>query len=322
MERRMLNRLCALVLLVSCGATASLAAPVADETVAKLVKQLESVDSDERAAAAKSLREILKDDPTRRSNDHGRAYWEEQVARVREGMTHHGVVKHLPSADGAPSTWMLCSGRSCQYGWRLDDYWTIGVVYQRRDDTPAVEKENWLEGPAASYVVASQPTLKESAVQQSPERPKSYNGIWSTWYVNGQPYAEIECVNGKTHGESRHFFDNGVLSSTQEYMNGVAHGVGRGWGREGERLYEIAYANGKQSGTHTRWWPDGKLHSLGEYRDGKLEGPHQRWHESGLLASDEHYRNGKRHGESKSWNEEGKVNWSRQYRDDEVVERR
>jgi hypothetical protein len=314
-----LNLVSAVVLLVGCLATAPLAADAADGTVTQLVKQLDSIDSDERAAAAKSLREILAEDPSRRTNDHGRAYWEERVSQVTTGMSHDEVVKLLPPAEGVAPTWSVCSGSTCNYGWRLDDYWTIALGYQRRDDVPAPVNKNWLEGLEDRLAVVSLPTLKEWAVHRSPARPNDFTGTWATWHVNGQPFAEIESVNGKTHGESRHYFDNGALSYTQKYVDGVTHGVGLGWNREGKKLYEMAYADGKQSGTYTHWWSDGKLRSLGEYRDGKREGRHQRWDESGLLSSDEHYRNDKQHGESQSWNDEGKLNWSRKYRDGEVV---
>lgn len=116
---------------VGCGARHVASTKDASE----LVAALHDPSNEARAAAAASLRRLLAADPGVRTNDHGRDYWQKQVAKVKPGMRHAQVVKLLPPYDKTLSEERLLwsgpgSGQSHSGMWRLDHYWMVWIWYR------------------------------------------------------------------------------------------------------------------------------------------------------------------------------------------------
>jgi hypothetical protein len=204
----------------------------------ELVAALRDRSNEARAAAAASLRRLLAADPSARTNDHGREYWQRRIAAVKRGMKHAEVVKLLPPYDTTRSLdqhlWAWpASGYAHKTGWRLDHYWLVAVNYNNPD------------------IVRGRPKLESSTMSVGVMYPRDYTGTWTMWYVNGQKYYEYGFLNGKMHGACAKYYDNGQKRCETHYRNGKAHGLSRTWHRTG------------------------KLHRSWDYLDGKVIGPEQ-----------------------------------------------
>ncbi len=271
-----------------------------DKDLSKLVARLREASNESRAAAAASLRQALATNPSRRTNDHGREYWEQRTAKVKPGMKHAEVLKLLPPF-GQGGTGGMGSGASHVGTWRLDHYWTVVVQYQNPDR------------------VIKRPELRRRAMSIWVKPLEDYTGSWVTWHVNGQKSHEIEYKNGKYDGRFTSYYDNGRKMVEQHYRSGIGSGVDTGWSRDGRKLYEGKYVGGKRQGTWTHWNEDGKLKSREQIKKGKADGIHTTWHPNGRKQHEVHYKSGKKHGPDRAWDAAGKLLWSREYRDGVLV---
>ncbi|MHC4202449.1 MAG: toxin-antitoxin system YwqK family antitoxin [Planctomycetota bacterium] len=219
--------------IIGCGGTRV----VETRDAYELVAALGDPSNEARAAAAASLRRLLAADPSARTNDHGREYWQRRVAAVKPGMKHAEVVKLLPPSDTTRSLdQVLWSGGgpatgSChRAAWGLDHYWSVEIEYINPD------------------IVRRRPTLKSGTESVSVMYPQNYTGTWAMWYVNGQKYYEYRFLNGKMHGACAKYYDNGRKRCETHYRNGMAHGSSRTWHRTGKLHRSWDYLDGKVIG--------------------------------------------------------------------------
>ena len=271
-----------------------------DEDLSRLVARLHEASNEARAAAAASLRRALAANPSARTNDHGRVYWEQRIAQVNPGMKHAEVVTLLrPHDQGERGS--SGSGVTHVATWRLDHYWIVVVQYRNPDS------------------VIKRPTLHRRAMSIWVKPPKEHTGTWVTWHVNGQKSHEIEYENGKYDGRFTSYHDNGREAVEQHYRSGICSGVATGWSRNGRKCYEGQYASGKRQGTWTHWYEDGQLRSREQLKNGETDGIRTTWHPSGQKQYEVHYRSGKKHGPDRAWDEAGRLLWSREYRNGVLV---
>lgn len=200
-----------------------------------LLFALASSDSKIRADAAGSLKRLVTANPSARTNDHGKDYWQQRIDAVKPGMKHSAVIELLPPLDKTVSADQLLwsgagSGDSHNAMWRLDHYWTVSISYRNPD------------------TVISPPTLKRNAMRIWVKPPKDYSGTWVTWYVNGCKSHEIEYRHGKYHGALVNFYDNEKICFGQHYTDGVCSGIDSGWYSDGRKSYQGTYLDGKQHG--------------------------------------------------------------------------
>ena len=76
--------------------------------------------------------------------------------------------------------------------------------------------------------------------------------------------------DGKLHGESKIFYENGKLKCVSNYKDG------------------------KQQGESKGFYENGKLQCVSNYKDGKLHGERKEFYENGELDFVENYKDGKR----------------------------
>lgn len=194
----------AFITLSGCNTTCK----VQTENPLVLVASLSNQNSVSRAKAAKELRQLIADDPSLKTNDHGKDYWMKLAESVKPGMKHSEVIKILPPYRSEMSS--LSSG-SCHIRiWRLDHYWVVTVYYNRLDK------------------VTVTPKLKNKTMYAWVKPPKNFTGTWETWYVNGQKRHKIEYENGKYNGDFIIFNDKGHKRCQQHYKAGVCSGSDSG----------------------------------------------------------------------------------------------
>ncbi len=112
-------------------------------------------------------------------------------------------------------------------------------------------------------------------LQEDPEQ--LFNGRLVEFFPDGAKRVEIEIVEGRPHGRSRGWHENGQLEVEERFFEGVSHG---------ER---------------TRWHRNGNKRSHAHIDSGVVTGLFVEWHDNGVKAVEMHMKNGKPDGECRAW---------------------
>lgn len=99
----------------------------------------------------------------------------------------------------------------------------------------------------------------------------------------------------------------GVRRTEVAIADGRAHGLSRGWYENGHLEVEETFVHGVSHGTRTRWYDDGVKKSQVEIREGRLTGVFREWHPNGRLARETPLVDGVPHGEVRGWDTKGKL---------------
>ncbi len=97
------------------------------------------------------------------------------------------------------------------------------------------------------------------------------NGIYISWYGNGQNMEKGAFKKGKLHGLGVEWYENGQKRSEVTYKNGNLDGTWTEWYENEQKKSEGTYKNGKKNGMWTEWDQDGKKLQSENYKDGKGE---------------------------------------------------
>lgn len=116
-------------------------------------------------------------------------------------------------------------------------------------------------------------------------------------------------------------FPNGANRVAIEIRDGRPHGRSRGWHENGQLEVEEHFIHGISNGPRQRWYDDGARKSEARIVDGKIEGIFTRWHENGKKAAVIMMKNGVAHGLSEAWTPAGTLKARVVMKDGEVVER-
>ena len=123
----------------------------------------------------------------------------------------------------------------------------------------------------------------------------AFNGILIERFPGGQRKARVEIRDGKPHGRSQGWYENGTLEVEETFTEGISHG---------ER---------------TRWYETGTKKSVAQIEQGQLHGTFSRYYESGQLAQQAETNQGEPHGLSQAWHPSGKLKARVEMHDGEVV---
>jgi Family of unknown function (DUF5758)/MORN repeat variant len=82
------------------------------------------------------------------------------------------------------------------------------------------------------------------------ERPKPKNGLYQSWYNNGQKYEEVIYKDGKMEGLYQKWHENGQKYEEVMYKDGKSNGLYQSWYRNGQKYYEMMYKDGKMEGLY------------------------------------------------------------------------
>ena len=72
------------------------------------------------------------------------------------------------------------------------------------------------------------------------------DGLYRTWYINGQLNQEWNYKNGNRDGLQRTWFKNGQLQYETNYKDGIQDGLQKQWFPNGQLKYERNYKEGKE----------------------------------------------------------------------------
>jgi hypothetical protein len=144
------------------------------------------------------------------------------------------------------------------------------------------------------------------------------------WEQDGRPVWGWRLRDGKKHGLSVEWWDNGAIAFVQPYAKGLQHGTARHWDDEGRLLLETRYVKG----TGVDLWCDLYCRSLAEethHRTGVAHGFRRRWNsDARSVYIEEHYSEGFPHGIFREWNDAGRLRrgFPRYFVHDKRVDRR
>jgi len=90
-----------------------------------------------------------------------------------------------------------------------------------------------------------------------------------------------------------------------EIRNGKAHGRSRGWFENGQIEVEETFVRGVSNGRRTRWYANGRKRAETDIVEGVVEGSHREWHDNGAIAVEMTLKNGLPDGITKTWHPSG-----------------
>jgi antitoxin component YwqK of YwqJK toxin-antitoxin module len=130
------------------------------------------------------------------------------------------------------------------------------------------------------------------------------NGLYQSWYINGQLWEEVNYRNGKYNGLYEEWFDNGNLFIQSHYKNGERDGLYEEWNYDGDLVKKADYVDGKLNGSYEEWWNNGNLSIRCSYIIGERDGLYQEWYNNGRPDRLGNYVNGKLNGLWMEWIED------------------
>ncbi len=98
---------------------------------------------------------------------------------------------------------------------------------------------------------------------------KPINGLYKTYFPNGNVKMEVYSQNGKPNGSGKFYNERGRLT------------------------YEGTFADGKPVGTMYQYYSSGKVHNEMHYTDGELDGEQRTYDKEGNLIVEIVFHNGK-----------------------------
>ena len=169
------------------------------------------------------------------------------------------------------------------------------------------------------YMVRNESDVEENSYDS---RDMAVEGLFITWYPNGQKSMEGRAVNGKEEGEWRLWHPNGQLASISFYVHGKRNGWEEGWSESGTMTKRCHFKEGSLDGVCTMWFDNGNKSEEATFSSDRSVGLESWWHDNGQLqiqgSRDEHSN---RQGEWREWDRNGNLMRQSWYEDDKEVRR-
>jgi len=97
-------------------------------------------------------------------------------------------------------------------------------------------------------------------------------------------------------GKHTMYYDNGLKFFEINYVNGKEHGQSISWNEDGQINYKGYSQDGLNHGPSTYWYDNNIICTKGQHYKGKKTGVWCSWHANGHISSKGEYKNNKRHG--------------------------
>lgn len=94
------------------------------------------------------------------------------------------------------------------------------------------------------------------------------DGVFRTYFANGNLLAEISYKNGQLEGKSLIYYPNGFFHNEKHFKEGKLNGVFRAWDEDGSLFFEIEYQDDIQHGFDKTYRKNGII----EYEDTYING--------------------------------------------------
>ena len=125
--------------------------------------------------------------------------------------------------------------------------------------------------------------------------------------------------NGKLEGESKIFYDNGVLKTRENYKNGKLDGTKTNYYENGKTKEVSFWIKGEKNGEYKSYFKNGDIKGVLNYRNNVLHGEGRLYYESGKLKIKGSYKNGKGDGIFYSYHKDGTLKKTTTYKDDKEI---
>lgn len=133
------------------------------------------------------------------------------------------------------------------------------------------------------------------------------HGITTEWYDNGQKSLEGAMRENTKVGKWKSWHRNGKPKIEEWYLDGVLHGPISHWHDNGQKEEESACVQGKEHGAVRLWHSNGQLRLEEWFVHGLAHGTRKEWYANGKLNVKAAYMNGKLEGTYLEWDEQGDV---------------
>jgi antitoxin component YwqK of YwqJK toxin-antitoxin module len=114
---------------------------------------------------------------------------------------------------------------------------------------------------------------------------EAFNGTLVEYYSPELLKVSIAIKDGRAHGLSRGWYDNGQLEVEETFSKGVSDGQRIRWYANGARKSEATVVKGQIVGVFTRWHDNGVKAEEVNMENGQPHGLAQAWYPSGVLKS-------------------------------------
>ena len=101
------------------------------------------------------------------------------------------------------------------------------------------------------------------------------------------------------------FYDNNQMRYLFAKENGKKHGLSKYWDEEGNIINTVEYFYGKIHGEWIRYYSNGRIKSITMYEFDKKNGYEKTFYENGNIKSKVLYKDDKKVSEMSRWNENG-----------------
>lgn len=185
------------------------------------------------------------------------------------------------------------------------------------DDHDAVwcEKEG---GVRHGHYLESWPGGKKK--REGEYRDGQRQGLWTSWYDDGQTESIGSYKEGKSHGHSVVYYPNGKKQEEGEYREDEQDGLWTTWYDNGQKKVEARFVANRPVGRTVSWYESGQKKSEQEYDAQHKETGHWLYcFKNGQLQGEGDYKNGQLHGVWREWDAAGKLLREKTYRDGEVI---
>ena len=118
------------------------------------------------------------------------------------------------------------------------------------------------------------------------------DGLYTSWYENGQKESEGNRKDGKQDGLWRFWFSTGQKEQEGTFKDGKLVGLWTFWFSTGQKWSEKTYKDDKANGLGTAWYKNGQKKKQGTYKDGWPHGPVTEWYENGQKSAEETFEDG------------------------------
>ena len=134
----------------------------------------------------------------------------------------------------------------------------------------------------------------ESVIEEGNYLNDKKNGLWKSYFTNGNLKSEITYEQGVAKGNANHYYKDGTLRESGNWQVDHWEGGYKYYYESGQLSYDWFYnENGKRQGEQRYFHANGKKMYEGNWQDGKTEGVLKVYNESGLLVQEKVYNNGK-----------------------------
>ncbi len=134
---------------------------------------------------------------------------------------------------------------------------------------------------------------EDKLLEQGQYSSDQKDGLWVSYYPNGQVKHKITYKNGKAIGLAQFYYDNGIIS--EEGIWHVDHWQGsyKFYNKNGRLAYDWNYDDtGKRTGTQKYYHENGRLKYTGDWTNGKATGTLKIYDEEGRLITERVYNDG------------------------------